>query len=94
MVSAILNMNQPKVYICPLPLKPPSHLPPPLLHPRLSQSTHLGFLHHTANSHQLSPLYMVMYMFQHYSLKSSHLLCPTLYPKFVLCVCISFASCG
>ena len=22
------NMNQPSVYICPLPLKPPSHLPP------------------------------------------------------------------
>ena len=22
------NMNQPQVYICPHPLKPPSHLPP------------------------------------------------------------------
>ena len=23
-----INMNQPEVYICPLPLKPPCHLPP------------------------------------------------------------------
>ena len=32
-----INMNQPQVYICPLPLKPP--IPPP----RLSQSTGFGF---------------------------------------------------
>ena len=32
----------------------------------------LGSLCHTANSHWLSILHLVMYMFQYYSLKSSH----------------------
>ena len=32
-------MNQPQVYICPLPLEPSSHLPRHPIHSRLSQST-------------------------------------------------------
>ena len=32
-------MNQPQVYICPLPLEPSSHLPCHPIHSRLSQST-------------------------------------------------------
>ena len=45
-----INMNQPQVYICPLPLEPSS---PP--HPsRLSQSTSLSFLSQSANPHWLS----------------------------------------
>ena len=47
-----------QVYICLLPLEPPSNL---LSHPsRLSQSSGLSSLHHIANSHWLSILHMVM----------------------------------
>ena len=49
-----------------LPPLSPSH------HSKLSQSTHMGSLIHTANPHLLSILHMVMYVFQCYSLKSSH----------------------
>ena len=44
----------------------------------LSQSTKWNSLPHTANSHWLSILYMVMYMFPCYSLCSSHSLLPLL----------------
>ena len=49
-------------------------LPPPIpSHPsRLSHSTSLSSLSHTANSHWLSILYMVVYMFPCYSLRLSH----------------------
>ena len=69
-----ININQPQVYICPFPLKPPSLFPP---HPTplgLHRPLTLGSLNHTANSHRLSVLHMIMYMFQYFSLKSSHLL--------------------
>ena len=58
-----------------------THLPSsPASHPfRWSQSTGLSSLHHAANSHWLSILHMVMYMFQCYSLKLSH-------PLFLPCV--------
>ena len=64
-------------------VSPPSwaSLPTPTSsHPsRLSQSTRLGSLCHTAASHSLSVLHMVMYMFQHYPFNSFHpLLPPTL----------------
>ena len=48
-------------------------------HPsRLSQSTRLSSLCYTANSHWLSILHTVMYMYQYYALNSSHLLLPLL----------------
>ena len=75
------NVNQPQVCICPLPLEPPSHPPTPSHPSRLSQSTGLSSLHHTANSNQLSVLHMVMYMFQCYSLNSSHVLPSPLCPQ-------------
>ena len=55
-----------------LPLPIPSHPS------RLSQSTRFSSLCHTANSHWLSILHMVMYMFQCYSLYSSHPLLPSI----------------
>ena len=68
-----INMDQPQVYICPLLLEPPSLLP---LHPRhppgLSQTPGLSSLSHTANSHWVSILQMLVRMFPCYSLHSSH----------------------
>ena len=58
------DMNQPQVYICPLPCECPSQ---PLPHPTpLGYHRALGMssLHHTANSYWLSALYMTMHMFQ------------------------------
>ena len=64
-----INMNQPEVYLCPLPLELPSHPS------RLSQSPSLSSLSHTANSqreqihskvtqraHWLSVLHLVVYI--------------------------------
>ena len=48
----------------------PLNIPPPPTPPhpsRLSQSTILSSLHHTANPHWLSMFHMVMCMFQYYS---------------------------
>ena len=53
------NVNQPQVYLCPLPLEPPSHLPP---HPTplgCHRALDLSSLHHTTNSHWLSIVHMV-----------------------------------
>ena len=51
-------MTQPQVYVCPLP---PSFLPIP---PLSVVTEHLTWaLHHRANFHELSLLYMVIYMF-------------------------------
>ena len=76
-----INRSQPQVYICPLPLEPPSHLPPHPNPSRLSQSTALSSLLHTAKSHWLSLLHTVMYMFQCCSFSSSHTLLPLLCPE-------------
>ena len=90
MVSA---MNQPQVDIHPLPFKTPSHLP---LHPTplgCHRAPGLGSLHHTGNFHQLSVLHMVMYMFQCYSLNSSHPLLLQLSSQVLpLHLCICFCS--
>ena len=54
-------MNQSWVYVCPIPLEPPSHLPP---HPTplgCHRALGLSSLHHTANSHRLSILNVAMY---------------------------------
>ena len=57
-------------------VSPPSWTPfPPPSPPyssMLSQSTSFSALHHTPNLHWSSVLHMVTYMFQCYSLKSSH----------------------
>ena len=56
------NMNQPQVYVCPLPLESPSHLPPyptplwipPGSHPGFHRTPDLSSLNHTENFHWLS----------------------------------------
>ena len=55
---------------------------------RLFQSMALGALLHVLNSHWSSILHMVMHMFQHYYLKSSHLLLLPLSSK-VCSLCLS-----
>ena len=70
-------MNQPWVYMCSHP-DPPSHLPPhpiPLGHP---SAPALSTLSHASNLDGWSISHMVIYMFQCYSLKSSH---PHLLPQ-------------
>ena len=62
--------------------KPPSHLPPqpiPLGFPRASA---LSALFHASNLHWLSISHMVIYMFQCYSVKSSHTRLLPQSPKF------------
>ena len=78
------------------------HVPPPswnsllsptLPHPsRLPQSTGMSLLCHTANSHLVSSLSLVMCMFPRYSLNSSHPLLPTLCPQ-VCSVCLHLHYC-
>ena len=72
-----IHMNQPWVYMCPTILNsPPTSLP---THPSgLSQSTSFGCLLHASILHWSSVSHMVIYMFQCYSLKSSH---PRLLPQ-------------
>ena len=77
-----IKMNQispPSLTSCPFSTPPqPS---------RLSQSTEFSFVCHTADSHWLSVLLTVIYMFPCYSLNSSHPLLPTLCPQvFSLCL--------
>ena len=83
MVSAIHQHESAiGIYISPFPIEPSSHLPP---HPTplgCHRALALSSLHHTTNSHWLSILHMVMYMFPCYFLISSHLLLPLLCPKF------------
>ena len=58
-------MSQLSMYIYPLPLEPPLHLPS---HPsRSSQSTEQNSLCFTAGSHQQSILHVVVYICQRYS---------------------------
>ena len=84
-----INMNQPQVSIRPIPSKP---LPAPLpSHPSRLSEHWVGFPH-TANSHLLSILRMVMYTFPYYSLNSSPSSFPHCVPKSVFYVCISIAA--
>ena len=65
-----------------------SPFPPHPIPPGCHRAPALGSLHHISKSHSLSILHMVMYMFQCYSLKSSHLLL-LLCPKVCsLCLCL------
>ena len=64
-----------------LPPNPPSHLPPHPIPPSFHGAPTLCALYHISNSHWLSILHMVIYMFQCYSLKSPHPLLLPLSPK-------------
>ena len=80
------------------PLRPWTSIPSPSpSHPsRLLQSPDLSSLSHTANSHWLSILHMVMYMLPCYSLHPSHLLLlsHSRVHKSSFYVCISIAAQG
>ena len=82
------NMTQPLVYVCPLPLEPPSHLP--------HIPTPLGCdrtLSHTANSHWLSVLLrMLVYTHPCCPLRSSPPL-PRPCPE-VCCLCLCLHCCS
>ena len=70
-------------YICPLPKKSPSHLPP---HPTplgCHRAPDLSSLQLTTHSHWLSLLHMVMYMLPYYSLHSFHPLLLPHQPLFI-----------
>ena len=79
-------------------MSPPSgtSLPPPTPSHRcsLSQSSDLSSMHHTTNSHWLSILHMVIYMFPCCSLNSSHPLFPYCVHTSALCVRVSFTGTG
>ena len=72
-----INVNQPQLYIHPLSLEHPLPSPTASHLSRLSQSTRLSSMCHTANSHWLSILHTVMYMFctisLHWSLRKAFL---------------------
>ena len=84
-----IDMNQPRVSICPpahhpeaLPSLPPHHTP---LH--CPRALALNALLHASNLHWSSILYMVRHMFQCYSLNSPH---PRLLPQSPkVCSCTS-----
>ena len=79
------NVNQPQVYIYPLPLEPSSHTPhpTPLGHHRTLElrARVQSSLCYIAASHQLSISHMVMYTCQCYYLNSCHPLLPPLCPQ-------------
>ena len=79
------NAGKWKVKVKTFSCSPPSHTTPTSCYRALA----LGALPHTSNSHWLSVLHMVIYMFQCYSLKSSYPLLLPLSPKFCsLCLCL------
>ena len=85
-----ISMNHPYVFICPLCLEPPSHLPPHLIPLCCHRAPYLSSLCQMGNSCQLAIniLHVVMYMFQCYSPNLSHLL-HTLCPQ-VCSLCLHF----
>ena len=71
--------------------EPPSHLPPhPILQSHPSAPA-LRTLSHASNLDWRSVSHMIIYMFQCYSLKSSHLTFSHRVQKTVLYICVSFA---
>ena len=71
--------------------EPPSHLPPhpiPQGHP---SAPALSTLSHASNLDWQSVSYMIIYMFQFYSLRSSHPRLLPQSPKTVLYICVYFA---
>ena len=69
--------NQPWVYMCP-PSRYPSHLPPHLIPQGCPSALALSVLFHALNLDWSSTSHIVIYIFQCYSLKSSH---PCLLPQ-------------
>ena len=85
------NVNQPQVYICSLPLEPPSQPPPiPPLWVITEYQVELPVTQQLST--RSSTLHTVMYMFQCYSLNLSHPLFAWLCPQ-VCSLCILFLSC-
>ena len=83
-------MNWPWAYMCPLPPEPLSHLLA-YSNPLGCHSIGFGCPRSYIKLPLVSLLHMVIYMFQCWSLKSSHPLLFPLSPKFCY-VCVSFAS--
>ena len=77
MVLPYIKMNQHYIYICPLPLEPPPHLPHHPMPLSCHKAQSLGSLHHTSNIHQLSILHVIMCIFQSYS----HIISPSPSPN-------------
>ena len=67
-----INMNQLQVHMCPPHPEPTSHLPPHSIPLGCPRAPALSALLHASNLHWPSILHVVIYMFQCYSLKSSH----------------------
>ena len=65
-------MNRPQVYICPPHLELPSHLSPHPIPLGCARALALNSLLRVLNLHWSSVLHVMMYMFQCYSLRSSH----------------------
>ena len=76
-VLAYIDMNQPWVYLC-SPSWTPFPLPSPSCPSGSSQCSNPEYLSHVSNLDWRSVSHMVIYMFQCYSLKSSH---PCLLPE-------------
>ena len=75
--------------MCPPHTETPSHLPPHSIPVGCPRAPALGALLHALNLHWSSILHMVIYMFQFYSLKSSHPRLLPLSPKVCsLCLCL------
>ena len=75
-----INMNQPRVYTCPLPPEPPSHRTP---HPTplgCHRAPGSDSLRHAANPRWLPGVHMVMHLFQRCCLSPSNPLLPSLCP--------------
>ena len=86
------HANQPQVYTCALPLKPPSPSHPiSSLQAVTEHEVELPVLY--SNLRQLSVLHKIMHMFQCSSLSSSHPLVPLLYPQ-VCSLCLHLYSCS
>ena len=77
-VLPYIDMNQPQGYMGPPHPEPPSHLPPYPIPLGCPSAPALNALLHASNLHWSSISHMVIYMFQGYSLKSSH---PCLLPQ-------------
>ena len=71
---------------------PPSQLPPQPTPLGCPGAPVLGSLCHTVNSHWLSNLHMIIYLFHCYSFKQSHLLSPPLCPK-IRSLCLHLYCC-